>query len=269
MNAPLTGAPVRCAGAAAAWVRDTVAGSLRSGRVLHPGADAVYVEVGGACLGLLTTRAVRVPCGIRTPLASLPPLQVGAPVTVGGGAVNLPGLEVVVTTLLDTTMPMLSLDCAERAVRPLEEQLGDRLDSVRDELPPSALTALRNADPAAVRQLLGLGPGLTPLGDDVLAGWLAAAIAIRHPSLPALRAAVAATAVERTTTLSATLLTRASHGEGVPELGSLFTGIGIGEPAVVAESVELLLGIGGTSGAGILLGTLIALQSLARSGAPA
>jgi Protein of unknown function (DUF2877) len=116
-----------------------------------------------------------------------------------------------------------------------------------------------SGQPAAVRALLGLGPGLTPLGDDVLCGWLAAAVARRHPALDDLRSTVLVDAPARTTTLSTTLLGCASRGEGVPELRALLGGLARENPAGVEQSVDLLLRVGDTSGAGLLLGALLAL----------
>jgi hypothetical protein len=109
--------------------------------------------------------------------------------------------------------------------------------------------------------LLGYGGGLTPLGDDVLAGWLAAAVASRHPRLMSVRSSVALGAGERTTTLSATLLGCAARGEGVPEFRALLSGIASARREVVEQSVDLVLRIGDASGGGLLLGTMLALRS--------
>ena len=76
------------------------------------------------------------------------------------------------------------------------------------------------------------------------------------------RSAVALTAVERTTTLSATLLACAARGEVLPELRDLLVGLGTGDATAVEESLDDLVGIGDTSGAGALLGAVTALQAL-------
>ena len=75
----------------------------------------------------------------------------------------------------------------------------------------------RPADrPPTSTRLLGRGPGLTPLGDDVLAGWLATRPRLGRPDT------VLAAAVRRrlgvTTLLSATLLDCALRGEALPQL---------------------------------------------------
>ena len=248
-------------GSASIWVLGRVAGPRRRGRVLHVGDSAVYLELEGSCLAVLGARAVQVPCGVRTQLPSLPATEAGAEVLVEDGSVVLPGLEVMVTNIVDTTVPVLSAVNAAWGGEVLDELLADRLEGVRAELPGPALAALAEGDAGSVAQLLGLGPGLTPLGDDVLCGWLATAVASRHPALADLRGSVALAATDRTTTLAATLLACASRGEGVPEFRSLLVGINQQNRAVVEQALELMLNIGQTSGAGTLLGALVALQS--------
>ena len=108
-------------------------------------------------------------------------------------------------------------------------------------------------------QLLGRGTGLTPLGDDVLCGWIATHRAAGVPT-PEVDSAVRA-GLHRTTLLSATLLDCAMHGEVLPELGRFLSAVGTAaEPGRAAD----LRAVGGTSGAGLLLGARLALDDLAR-----
>jgi hypothetical protein len=95
----------------------------------------------------------------------------------------------------------------------------------------------------------------------VLAGWLAGAVASRHPALPQLRGAVALSARERTTVLSATLLSCAARGEGVPEFRSLLSGLAADDAPAASEALERMMRIGETSGPGLVLGALTALRS--------
>ena len=67
--------------------------------------------------------------------------------------------------------------------------------------------------------MLGRGDGLTPLGDDVLCGWLALHRAAGVPT-PDVDAEVRAEHLHRTTLLSATLLDCALHGEVMPEFAA-------------------------------------------------
>lgn len=250
------------AGAASVSVLGTVCGPPRSAAVLHAGQDAVYLDLDGACLAVLSSRAVLVPCGVRTQRPRLPALRPGDGATVGGGSITLPGLEVKVTQIVDTTVGVLVADDIASGAHLLRQAVGDRLAGALAELPEDPMRRLATCDAAAVAGLLGFGSGLTPLGDDVLAGWLAAGVATRHPALPVVRSAVALLARQRTTTLSATLLECAARGEGVPQFRSLLRGMATGDPARVERAVDELLDIGDTSGSGLVLGALAAVESL-------
>ena len=163
---------VRAAGSASVGVLGRVAGPPRTAAVLHAGRDAVYLDLDGACTGLLGTRAARVPCAIRTTLERLPEVAPDALATVEHGSVTLPGLQVHVTGIVDTTVPVLDPAVATQGSGRLSLLAGPPTRSVREQLPPDALAALLRSDPEAVPALLGRGPGLTPLGDDVLGGWI-------------------------------------------------------------------------------------------------
>lgn len=259
-------------GSASIWVLGQVAGPRRPARLLHAGPAAAYLDLDGTCVGVLAAHAVQVPCGVRTSLARLPELSPGDPAIVEDGSVELPGLETWVTSVVDTTVPVVDPDSAGKGAERLADAAGDRLAAVESELPADALGLLAGGDDAAVPRLLGLGRGLTPLGDDVLAGWLATGVATRHPDLPRVRGTVALTARERTTTLSATLLACAARGEGVPEFGALLRGLGAGDDVAVGPSfdraVDAVLDIGDSSGAGLVLGARLALASLPASPLP-
>ncbi len=233
--------------------------------MLHAGADAVYLDLEGACLAILAARAVQVPCGVRTLLPRLPGaeagLEAGAESIVHDGSLTVPGCEVLVTTIVDTTVPVLGADDTGWGAEELTTLVKERLQPVIELLPAGALELLTSGDAEAAQSLLGAGPGLTPVGDDVLAGWLATAVACRHPAMPGLRSAVALAAPERTSVLSSTLLACAARGEGVPEFRSLLTGVSTRNLDVLAQSLDLMLGIGDTSGAGLVLGSLAALTS--------
>jgi hypothetical protein len=110
---------------------------------------------------------------------------------------------------------------------------------------------------ATVGQLLGRGPGLTPLGDDVICGWIATHRAAGVPT-PEIDTAVRA-GLPRTTLLSGTLLDCALHGEVLPELGRYLAAVGTHAEARRAAELRA---VGGTSGAGLLMGALLALDEL-------
>jgi hypothetical protein len=113
-------------------------------------------------------------------------------------------------------------------------------------------------DAATVDDLVGRGDGLTPLGDDVLSGWLvthrAAGVAT-----PAVDDAVRR-ALPRTTTLSATLLACALAGE-CPDLVAGYLRA-LGTPSRRAAR-DALAALGHSSGAGLAHGVDLALDPLA------
>jgi hypothetical protein len=233
--------------------------------VLHAGRAAVYLEVDGGCLGVLAAGAVQVPCGVRTTLPRLPEIDPHGELVVHDGIIQLPGCDVLVSDIVDHTVPVLSPAGVAWGAQQLDRLTSSRLGAIRAALPAGALADLAARDTGgqgAVLALLGLGPGLTPLGDDVLCGWLSAAVASRHPGLDDVRSTVLVESPKRTTKLSAALLGCASCGEAVPELRALLRAIATQELPVVEESVATVLRIGETSGGGLLLGALLALESL-------
>jgi hypothetical protein len=271
----------RVVAAAPALVGELLAGPARAVPVLHSGADAVYLDLRGstpstapssaapdlAVLGVLSTAATAVPCGLRTTLPRLPADVAGATRAVlGDGRVLLGGTEAVVTRTVDATVPRIPAAAVVPAARVLAEVVGDRSAGVRAELPAEALAALAAGSAHCAPELLGRGSGLTPVGDDVLCGWLATAVATRELAGTALADAVRRLAPAATTALSATLLGCATRGEVLPQFRRLVLDLADPAPdldARVAVDVDALLRVGHTSGAGLLLGASIALHHLA------
>ena len=111
-------------------------------------------------------------------------------------------------------------------------------------------------DPAA---LVGRGPGLTPAGDDVLAGALVAAQAVRHPMLATWCAATRdVLRARRTTAVSWGLLHHALDGWAVPELAAYV------EQPRRSSVRDRLLAVGHSSGAALADGVGRVLAADAR-----
>ena len=106
----------------------------------------------------------------------------------------------------------------------------------------------------AVRSLVGLGPGLTPAGDDVVAGVLVALVAGGDLERAGVVLDAVRTCRHRTTALSAALLDHAAGGRAVPQLARYLHAPG--DPDALAG----LLAVGGTSGAALALGARIGLS---------
>lgn len=211
--------------------------------VLHASTTALYVDVDGWCLGLVSAAATRVPCALWSTLPDLAPLA-GRPIVVSGGTLSIGGEPVRIGRVVDPRATTVGRHGNSRSAptNPMTSAL-DGLDLPDD----GRLTADHVAD------LLGRGPGLTPLGDDVVAGWLATRAALGRPD-----AAVTDAVRQRlgaTTLLSATLLDCAIRGEVLPQLGAW-----LADPT--AGTAEALLAVGATSGAGLMTGAALAIDSL-------
>ena len=113
------------------------------------------------------------------------------------------------------------------------------------------------ADVAA--RLIGLGPGLTPSGDDVLVGIEAALHALAQPSAGFLALAIG-DVEERTTTLAATLLRHAAAGEFAERLHTLLAALLGSNDEMIPAAIGRAVAWGATSGTDCLLGVLIGLD---------
>ena len=228
--------------------------------VVHRGARAVYVEVSGCCVGLLAASAARVPCGLRSRLGDFSP-EAGKSAYLESGVLHIDSRPLSVGRVVDVHVPRFDRGAL----------LSNTADSItRTATPPAAVVefvvswAPDGLTPHAVGRLLGLGEGLTPLGDDVLAGWLATQRASGVPT-PQVDAAVRA-GLGRTTLLSASLLECALAGEVLPEVGAWIAALGTDD---LPDRTAALLAVGGSSGAGLLAGALLALDALPAVGASA
>ena len=286
------------AGASSA-LRGVLTGPAGPARLLGVGPKAIYLAVGAdppvvaapTVIAVLAHDAARLPCGVALPTtaAELPLTAIGpagrAACLVGGGKLrwNGPGGPVTVDIVREWPVSRVGGGRpAAAAVTAARAGLPTVLDFRRssDENPAQSGDGDRLA-----RELLGRGPGLTPAGDDVLAGLLLGRTAFEPGKSPgtgggdscsprlcadsvaigtesahsrALPDAIAALAPSRTTALSAALLAHATRGECVPEAAAFaaaLTGTAAVEPAL-----HRLLRVGHTSGAALALGLVLAAE---------
>jgi hypothetical protein len=115
-------------------------------------------------------------------------------------------------------------------------------------------------------ELLGRGPGLTPSGDDLVAGALVAAHATGDPRFGTWRSeTLQALSTNRTTAVSYALLHHACEGYATPELAGFLRSVcGAGE---VPGAAARLLAVGHTSGAALMQGVLHVLTTHPARGA--
>jgi hypothetical protein len=225
--------------------------------VLHAGPLALYVEVSGHAVGVLAAGAVRVPCGLLTrwkELISYVSTRSGSGPYLVGGTLHVGSRPLTVGRTVGTYVPAIS----HEVVRSTEAG-----PATVQATPPATVAGLAAALPrhrGDVRGLAGLvgrGEGLTPLGDDLLCGWLATQRALGLPT-PAVDAEVRRL-LPRTTRLSATLLECALAGETLPEHADWLRAVGTPDEPPRAAA---LAAVGATSGSGLLHGSRAALDQL-------
>jgi hypothetical protein len=273
---------------ASTGVAELLRGPVRHARVLMSLPAAVYLHVpterGGDVVGVLTSDAARLPLGCvlfrpsnGQPLVALPS---GAPAEVGGGRIVVGDLAVSAAAWWDPR---------PRLPRPRPALLPEGVRQLRTALygegvPHSAFTlpglptgpggplaalrgAVRRADlDAALRtaaRLIGLGPGLTPAGDDVMAGTMAGLVLLGHPAAERFAAGVFALAAGRTTELSRALLRHAAAGRVSGEYAAVLQGL-VGERPL-GPAIAGLLATGSTSGRAMALGLCTAIDLVDRT----
>jgi hypothetical protein len=116
--------------------------------------------------------------------------------------------------------------------------------------------------PRSVGSLIGLGPGLTPSGDDFLGGAMIAAHALNRPEVAVrLHRNIAPTAERATNSISRAHLDAAAKGAGGARLHAALNSILAGDPDRLPACVEAVGRIGHTSGWDALAGAAMALRA--------
>jgi hypothetical protein len=242
---------------------------------------AVYLEHDGGVLALETDDGCHLPNGVVL-ARSRADRVLGARYrlargTVGGGVIVIDDLRVRPVRWRRARPVLRPTDA--RTLAATVAASWAHLDACTGHVPPElagplqeVVAALRADDPAvaaqrARRTLLGRGPGLTPAGDDVLAGLVAGVRLLGPATAPATTrplvaavvrsgTAIAAAGTTSTTSLSATLLRHAVQGEiAVPAEHVLAALTGHG---ALTAALDRLLAIGSSSGRDLAVGLLTA-----------
>jgi len=264
--------------------RQLFSGARRGGRVLGAFPTAVYVGFGAESAAELvaveTADGLRLPCAatlaVRSELRPLQAVRAGDVACIGGGRLDVGPLCFDVVRWWSPRRPrtVTGLGCDSRltAVTGLLPALSPELEMRLGALTRTLATSGEMDLTGAATALLGLGEGLTPQGDDVLAGLLVAlhAATATRPMACRLGDVVAGQAAARTSALSAALLRDAADGFAVPALVDLVdalheTGHAVptGGPTTyrrLADVVVRLLAVGHTSGAALAHGVLAAAR---------
>jgi hypothetical protein len=111
-------------------------------------------------------------------------------------------------------------------------------------------------------QICGRGPGLTPSGDDFLAGWLAAGWLLYGPAPAFLEVGqkIIALARQRTHLLSQCWLSYAAAGDIASPVHQLFSALCSPDERLLQPATRAVLALGATSGHDLIHGILYAID---------
>jgi hypothetical protein len=246
-------------------------GSRTPAVVLGRSGHAIWLHTGESVVVITVGDGARLPNGIHIPAETgaevLRRVRDDTTALIGNGRVVLDDVAVTIGRWWDAhpRLPSVTID-----------DLAARLEGLPAEIPDfdgSSLShslRVRSAGGVlhAARSLLGKGPGLTPEGDDLLTGAVAATRLLGEAlgreatvawiagiSLP-----LAKLAEERTTTFSAAMLGLALRGQVVEPAAVLLRALA-GRGDVAAGHLGLIR-LGHTSGPAIAAGIVLAAQSL-------
>lgn len=262
-----TGSPLPEPAAASIAISPLIAGPTRRAVLLGTFPKAIYLSVADTVVGVVSPDGIRLPNALvaSPPLIDWDTIGTWTP-TLGNGTLTLGSRRFFIARWWD---PCPRLPNVNRAGLPA------RLNELERELgpwPPGELgrrTAVfgnvlgwedskRIAD--AAMQLVGVGPGLTPGGDDVLCGFLSALRLIGGPGVRGfvddIAKALLPTVAHRTTKLSIALLRHAARGQVAQPIASVLRALVSSQP--LGKPMNQLLGIGHTSGRDLTAGIILA-----------
>ena len=121
---------------------------------------------------------------------------------------------------------------------------------------------------AAATRLSGLGPGLTPSGDDLLAGFLVGIARASGQCEPALTSAVVSATAGRTTDVAAARVRHAAHGLIEERMEDVLAALLTGDGAELGPAIRRAATWGHTSGTDTLVGLFLGLRLGVRDPVP-
>lgn len=169
---------------------------------------------------------------------------------------RLPATEAVID--LATWIPARWWDPSVPTIAPRTERV-DELRTVLDRLgPPPGTEVVAAARSGRCDELVGLGPGSTPAGDDLIAGRLVTLHALGRPEAAA--ALARSLPLDRTTELSAELLRHAASGTASRPVIDLVWALA--NPSSLCAELDRVLQMGHTSGRWLAEGVAGALAAV-------
>jgi hypothetical protein len=254
--------------AASIALRPVLQGPERRGAVIaaYPVGCYIAVDAAPGILAFTGTAASRLPNAAVIAAPELPfRVRPGDAVRLGDGVISLCGNAIRIGRWFNPSPVLGSVDPA-RLARGLEALESIPLSGGIDDHPAVARlnAACRTGDPDRITEagppLVGLGPGLTPSGDDLLAGVLFGLRALGSIRIADALAAPVLAATARTTPISAALLHCAAAGLPCGEAAGLL--LAVTADSDVPEAAERVRRLGHTSGADLARGLILACRTV-------
>jgi hypothetical protein len=236
------------------------------GRVRAVFPRALYLHVPGGLVVVASASAPRGPLHLR--VSALPAVAPRCPVAVVPGSLRIGdhacSFELPVWS---RRLPSAwSLARARHVAREWLPELGPTLDAGPagcPGLPDGALAALRRGDlPSFAALVGGRGAGLTPVGDDILAGVLLVACVIGSGSPSRSRTLQQCAHLVPTNDIARAFLACASQGRCIEPVHDLLDGLADADRHAVRAAVDELDRFGSSSGAALTYGIRAALLAL-------
>lgn len=265
---------VRMPGVASTAIRGVLAEPHTPATVMGTASHAVWLLVGDEVIVASTRDATRLPNGLEiaadAAADAFGTVRHGSLVTVGLGQILLKGLTLDVVRWWDPRPALRETSAAQLATA--ITNLPTAVPDVESRPLADALSVGSTEEIlAAAEQLIGRGSGLTPEGDDYLAGALAATRTLGEalgradtsPLLDSLAVPLMRLTSIRTTAFSAALLSHAVAGRVAAPAGTLLRAL-TGRGDVVAGHRDLTR-VGHTSGPALAAGMILGARSLLQS----
>ena len=273
VTAPLRARPAgrlgstRLVAAAATGLAPLLDGADRSGVVIGVLSQAVIIQISGVrdprVICLLSAAASGVPNGVRLGgIRSMDGHRPDDEAVVGGGRIRIVGWELAIVRRWSSAVrpidpPTGTTELAEAAAAARRGVTASQLAALTEALEHCVDSTTEDVARSAIDALVGLGPGLTPAGDDVVAGMLTGLHATGHAGLAG-RLGRVERLDERTTALSADLIRLAAAGHAGVEVLHLLAAVHTRAP--LRRPIERLLSVGHTSGADLATGLAIGMR---------
>lgn len=234
-------------------LRPLLTGPVRPAKLLAVVTDAVHLQVGSTLVVVCGPSAVRLPGSVTlaAPLSTILDLDVLDPATVGAGHLVLGRRALSVRRWMAAPRPRLrNVAAAVRRARTVDVPAAPALleQALRGETDVNTTIA----------GMIGLGPGLTPAGDDIVAGALLTLTAANDPRQRAVGAATH-DQLHRTTAVSRALLQAAAQGRCIPQAARFIAALDGREELNSARNA--LIDVGHSSGEAVVTGIVAALTT--------